>query len=89
MLKNYSFGSENQTKSDPSPPTNGDIKLSSFSQRNGQNVQGSSKRMFVPSLNKMSQNSDFPQEHRYINVQYYLIRPIHTKSRLYNILKNH
>lgn len=70
MLKNYSFGPKNRTKSDQSPPTIEDIKLNSFSQQNGQNVQGSSKRMFVPSLNKMSQNCDLPQEHRYINVMF-------------------
>lgn len=80
MLKNYSFGPKNQSKSDPSPPTNGDIMLNSFSQRNGQNVQGSSKRMIKPSLNKMSQNCDLPQEHRYIDELFYLIRSIHTKS---------
>lgn len=63
MLKNYSFGPKNQTKSDPSPPTNGDIMLNSLNQRNGQNVQGSLKGMFVPSLNKIFQNCDIPQEH--------------------------
>lgn len=58
--------------------------LNSFSQRNGQNVQGSSKGMFVPSLNQICQNCDLPQVT--VILMYYLIRPIKHKN---NILKNH